>query len=107
MNRILLLPALALLSGIALAAEPDPLDSWRQWRGPLASGEAPRGKPPLKWDAKTNIAWKTPVPGKGSATPIVLGDQVFVTTAVDTGRKADPKDLPKPAAGYKKIPEAP
>ena len=83
----------------------DPLDNWPHWRGPLANGTAPRGKPPLRWDAKTNIAWKRAIPGRGSSTPIVWGDLVFVTTAVDTGKKADPKDLPRPDprfAGKKK-----
>lgn len=73
----------------------DPLDNWMQWRGPLATGEAPRAKPPVTWDATKNIKWKTPIPGKGSATPIVLGDDIFVLTAVDTERQADAKDIPK------------
>src|SRR5882724_371966 len=104
MNRIGLL--FAVLSCIpASAAEPglDPLDNWMQWRGPLATGEAPRGKPPLKWDEKTNIAWQIALPGRGSSTPIVLGDQVFVLAAVDTGRKADEKDIPKPNTQLKKM----
>ncbi len=72
------------------------LDNWHQWRGPLANGSAPHGKPPVKWDAKTNIKWKTELPGPGSATPIVWGNLVFVVTAVDTGRQAAPADIPKP-----------
>ena len=39
---------------------------------------------------------ETPLSGKGSATPIVWGDQIFVLTAADTGRKAKPADVPKP-----------
>ena len=35
------------------------LDNWHQWRGPLANGTAPHGNPPVKWDDKTNIKWKT------------------------------------------------
>jgi outer membrane protein assembly factor BamB len=88
---------LGLVSMTARAADPrGRLDNWPQWRGPLATGEAPRGDPPLQWDEKTNVRWKVPLPGKGSATPIVWGDQVFVLTAVDTGRQADPADVPKP-----------
>ena len=96
MHRIPLLLALLLVALPARAAGPDPLDGWWNWRGPLATGEAPRGKPPLRWDEKTNIAWKTALPGRGSSTPIVVGDRVFVLAAEDTGRKADAKDLPKP-----------
>jgi outer membrane protein assembly factor BamB len=105
--RFLALLALALLGVSLFAADLDPLDNWMRWRGPLATGEAPRGKPPLKWDEKTNIAWKTVLPGKGSSTPIILGDLVFVTTAEDTGRKADDKNLPKSDPRFKKIPKVP
>jgi outer membrane protein assembly factor BamB len=73
------------------------LDNWHQWRGPRADGTAPHGKPPLKWDDKTNIRWKTPLPGLGSSTPIVWGDFVFVLTAIETGREAAAGDLPRPA----------
>jgi outer membrane protein assembly factor BamB len=69
--------------------------NWPHWRGPLATGAALKADPPLHWDATTNIKWKAPLVGKGSATPIVWGDQVFVLTALDTGRAADPKDVPK------------
>ena len=71
------------------------LDNWHQWRGPLANGTSPHGNPPVKWDDKTNIKWKTPLPGLGSSTPIVWGDLVFVLTAIDTGREAAAADLPK------------
>jgi len=72
------------------------LDNWHQWRGPDATGFAAKGDPPLRWDQKTNVQWKTPIPGRGSSTPIVWGDQVFVLTAINTGRAANPKDIPPP-----------
>ncbi|HEY7154412.1 MAG TPA: PQQ-binding-like beta-propeller repeat protein [Gemmataceae bacterium] len=78
------------------------LDNWHQWRGPRADGTSPHGKPPLKWDDKTNIKWKTELPGLGSATPIVWGDLVFVLTALDTGRQADAADIPKPDSRFDK-----
>jgi outer membrane protein assembly factor BamB len=76
------------------------LDNWHQWRGPLATGMAPKGDPPVKWDEKTNVRWKVAIPGKGSSTPIVWGDRVFVLTAVKTDRTADPASLPKPEPRY-------
>jgi outer membrane protein assembly factor BamB len=85
----------------------DPLDNWPHWRGPLANGSAPRGAPPLHWDEKTNVRWKVSLPGDGSATPIVWGDQVFVLTAVDTGRVADQADLPKNDPRFEKKTKAP
>jgi outer membrane protein assembly factor BamB len=85
----------------------DPLDNWHQWRGPLATGEAPRGDPPVRWDDKTNIKWKLALPGRGSATPAVWGDLVFVLTAVDTGREAAPDALPKVDNNLEKKTKAP
>ncbi|HJZ53664.1 MAG TPA: PQQ-binding-like beta-propeller repeat protein, partial [Gemmataceae bacterium] len=35
---------------------------------------------PVTWDAKTNIAWKTELPGPGSSSPIVVGKKVFVSS---------------------------
>jgi outer membrane protein assembly factor BamB len=71
------------------------LDNWHQWRGPDANGSSPKGDPPTTWDAEKNIKWKAAIPGRGSATPIVWGDKVFILTAIDTGREAKPEDLPK------------
>jgi outer membrane protein assembly factor BamB len=89
--------ALLGLGGPARSGGPSPpaRENWPHWRGPLASGMAPKGNPPVKWDERTNVRWKVPLPGKGSSTPVVWGDQVFVLTAVKTDRKADPKDLPR------------
>ncbi len=71
-------------------------DSWPTWRGPQANGVAPKtAQPPTKWDEKNNIKWKIPLSGKGSATPIVWGDQIFVVTATKTDRLAKPEELPK------------
>ena len=100
MVRLAFLPSIVLwlTSPAAVrAGEPDSawLENWHHWRGPSANGTAPKANPPVVWDTKTNIRWKAPVPGRGSATPIVWGDQVFVVTAVKTDRVAAAEDLPK------------
>ena len=59
--------------------------AWPQWRGPLATGEAPAADPPVTWSESQNIRWKVEIPGHGSATPLVWGDRVFVTTAIPVG----------------------
>ncbi len=70
-------------------------DNWPHWRGPNADGSAaPNADPPVKWDERTNIAWRAELPGKGSATPIIWGDRVFVLTAIKTDRIAKPDELP-------------
>src|SRR5438105_10309972 len=73
------------------------IDQWPHWRGPLATGAAPHGDPPTTWDEKTNIKWKVALPGtRGSSTPIVWGDSVFIAAALDTKRVAKASDVPKP-----------
>ncbi|MFC1560886.1 PQQ-binding-like beta-propeller repeat protein [Candidatus Latescibacterota bacterium] len=67
---------------------------WPQWRGPLVTGEAPYGDPPVRWDEKTNIRWKVTLPGLGHATPVVWGDRIFVLTAVSAvGSDSNQQDL--------------
>jgi outer membrane protein assembly factor BamB len=69
----------------ALAAGPD--ENWGQWRGPLKTGAAPKADPPLTWSDTEGIKWKVKIPGRGTASPIVWDDQVFVVTAIPTGKK--------------------
>lgn len=55
---------------------------WPWWRGPTFDGKAPEGPtPPLEWDETRHVLWKVPVPGRGHASPIVVGDLVVVATA--------------------------
>jgi outer membrane protein assembly factor BamB len=65
------------------------LDNWHQWRGPEGNGVAPRGNPPLSWSERSNVRWKTEIPGEGHSSPIIWGDQVFVLSAERTGRAAE------------------
>lgn len=64
------------------------LDNWHQWRGPLANGVSPNGKPPRQWDESTNIKWKVAIPGSGSSTPIIWGNKILLLTAIATEEPA-------------------
>jgi outer membrane protein assembly factor BamB len=55
-------------------------DNWPQWRGPKGDSVSDETGIPLKWNEKTNIVWKTPLPGWGASTPAIWGDAVFVTS---------------------------
>ena len=79
------LTGLLWLAGAGAHGEAAGNDGWPQWRGPLATGEAPAADPPVEWSETQNVRWKVAIPGDGSATPIVWGDHVFVSTAVPTG----------------------
>jgi outer membrane protein assembly factor BamB len=61
--------------------------NWPAWRGPSETGAALSGNPPVEFSETKNIKWKTEIPGKGHATPIVWGDQIILLTAVATDKK--------------------
>ena len=95
--------ALLLAQPYAFGSEP-PLppefaSNWHQWRGPNANGSAAEStKPPVAWAAKRNIPWTADLPGEGSATPVVWGNQVFVLSAQKTDRKAETLTVPHDTA---------
>jgi outer membrane protein assembly factor BamB len=70
----------ASLAGMTLKAE-----NWGQWRGPNFDGSTAAESLPLSWSTSENVRWKVALPGYSGATPVVWGDQVFVTTP-DEGR---------------------
>lgn len=73
MKTTLILFLLALSAGLADAS------NWVRFRGPNGTGKA-EGRPiPTKWSAAENLKWSVPLPGKGSSSPIVFGDRVYVT----------------------------
>ena len=45
------------------------------------SGISSEKNAPVKWSATENVRWRTALPGKGNASPIVWGDKVFITQA--------------------------
>jgi outer membrane protein assembly factor BamB len=88
---------LALLLFCASAWSVVPKDSfWPYWRGPAADGMAV-GDAPLNWSDTQNVRWKTEIPGRGSSSPVVWGDRVFITTAIKTGVSATPEPPATPA----------
>lgn len=61
-----------------LSAERD----WPWWRGPTRNGIAAGNQaPPTTFSDTKNVVWKTPVPGRGHASPIVVGDRVFLASS--------------------------
>jgi outer membrane protein assembly factor BamB len=56
--------------------------NWPQWRGPINTGAAPGGNPPVEWNEDLNICWKTELPGTGFSTPVIWGNDIFVSAAI-------------------------
>lgn len=71
-----------LLAGLAVSASVHmaQADNWPQWRGPKNDGHSAETGLPTKWDATTNVVWKSPLSGMGASTPCVWGDAIFITT---------------------------
>ncbi|HAY82313.1 MAG TPA: pyrrolo-quinoline quinone [Planctomycetaceae bacterium] len=82
MPRDLLLVSFAALALSTSSASGE--HHWPQFRGPRASGIG-SGHPPTHWDVTTgeHVAWKTAIAGLGHSAPIVWGDRVYLTTAVN------------------------
>jgi outer membrane protein assembly factor BamB len=55
-------------------------DNWPQWRGPDNNGISRETNLPSHWGDKQNIAWKVPMPGVGGSTPVIWGDNIFLTS---------------------------
>jgi outer membrane protein assembly factor BamB len=68
---------------------------WPQWRGPSATGVSRAANPPIEWSESKNIRWKVEIPGRGSASPVVWGDRLFVLTAVPVGVTGDAQHAPR------------
>lgn len=74
--------ALTFAAGSCWAAD------WLNFRGPDGSGVADSSeKPVTEFKGKESIAWKIGLPGRGLASPLVVGDRVFVTCSSGPDQK--------------------
>ena len=91
------LVAIALARSAAYSIETDAERYWPQWRGPHATGASSHAKPPTEWSETKNIRWKIEVLGRGSASPVIWGDRIFLLTAIPAG--VPPGDSHNPRGG--------
>ena len=59
---------------------------WPQFRGPTGEGRADANLP-LEWSEDKNITWKTPIHGRAWSSPVVWGNQIWLTTASEDGNE--------------------
>jgi outer membrane protein assembly factor BamB len=74
------MPAAAQEQGIGDFPKLSAAGDWPWWCGPTRNGIAV-GTAPTKFSNSEGVLWKTPVPGRGHSSPIVVGQRVFLTTA--------------------------
>jgi outer membrane protein assembly factor BamB len=76
----------ALLACLASASLASAADNWPEHRGSDNGKSDARGLP-IHWSEKDNIRWKTPIHDKGWSSPVVWGDQIWLTTAREDGKE--------------------
>lgn len=61
--------------------------NWPEYRGPHGDGHSDTTGLPIHWSETENVRWKTPIHDKGWSSPVVWGDQVWLTTAREDGKQ--------------------
>ena len=71
---------------VPLSAEtPSPLENWPAWRRDGSGVVAGQGLP-VSWSETENVRWRTALPGEGNSSPVVWGNRVFLTAALNEGQ---------------------
>jgi len=73
-------PAVLLIAVLPWGAR---ADNWPTWRGPSGDGSAAGTGYATSWGPSQNVLWRVKLPGLGASTPVVWGDRVVVTCAID------------------------
>ena len=81
----LLLVMAAMLAGALLHGASR--ENWPRFRGPNGQGHSAEKGLPLHWNASSNVAWKTALPGEGWSSPIVWDGKIFLTSVTDNATK--------------------
>jgi outer membrane protein assembly factor BamB len=77
--------ALFLISGIQIVESQE--INWTHFRGTNLNGISEDQNVPITWNDSTNVIWKTNIPGNGWSSPVVFGNQVWVTSASEDGKQ--------------------
>lgn len=78
-----LFKVLSLLVFILSASSVSAAD-WPQWRGPAGQGHSTAKGLPLTWSETENIVWRTEIPGRAWSSPVIDGQHIWMTTAVES-----------------------
>ncbi len=62
-------------------------ENWPQFRGPDGQGRSEATGLPLHWSESKNVVWKTPIHGRAWSSPVIWGNQIWMTTATEDGRE--------------------
>lgn len=75
------------LFAISLVNKNSCAQAWTDYRGPNFNGHSTAQNIPTTWNDSTNVAWKTPIPGLGWSSPVIMNNRIWLTTALNDGKK--------------------
>ncbi len=73
----------SLVLTFSLIASSLPAANWPGWRGADGSGVTTERNLPTRWSDTENVRWKIALPDRGNSTPVVWGDKIFITQALE------------------------
>jgi outer membrane protein assembly factor BamB len=79
-------PCRAVLALMLFPASLSAAENWPQFRGPTGQGHSDATGLPTEWSESRGVAWQASIPGQGHSSPVIWGDQVWMTTATEEGR---------------------
>ena len=77
--------ALVVLAALAFSTIANASD-WPQFRGPDGQGHSDAKGLPIEWSETKNVSWKVPVPGEGWSSPVISGNQIWMTCSENGGK---------------------
>jgi outer membrane protein assembly factor BamB len=63
-------------------------DNWPNFHGPTNNNHSDAKNLPLTWSETENVVWKTPIHDSGWSSPVIWGNQIWLTTATDDGKQS-------------------
>jgi outer membrane protein assembly factor BamB len=78
---LLLVPMVPMIGWAAEETE------WPQFRGPRGDGTSRASALPIRWGEEQDVKWKTAIHGRAWSSPVIWGDQVWLTTATEDGKQ--------------------
>jgi outer membrane protein assembly factor BamB len=91
MNQRLRTLALTAGLGVLMLSAVSGSDRWPQFRGLEAGAVADDPALPDTWSTTQNVMWSLDVPGLGWSSPVVWGDQIFITSVISSGKATPPQ----------------
>jgi outer membrane protein assembly factor BamB len=79
----MIIKAVSVAFSLILFVQPLTADNWPAWRGPTGNGLGEPGNYSWKFSPSENVRWKVQLPGKGSSTPAIWGNSIFLTAPLD------------------------